>query len=174
MPDSLIYTLTHPSPPFQTAVTNLYQTTSDVVGILYAMLLLTVLGECGVGMGPLTPTSAPVSASVFSVSVSLSVVFIVYVSTAIATMYSIYIMYAVYTHVPVYVLCLITMYLVVITNAPLLTTMALPAAVSDLSVPPLANTVFTLPISPSVIVYLPSVLYVLEVILPYIYPEGSV
>ena len=95
MPDSLIYTLTHPSPPFQTAVTNLYQTTSDVVGILYAMLLLTVLGECGVGMGPLTPTSAPVSSSVFSVSISVVVIF--YVFTAIASMSAISVMYAVST-----------------------------------------------------------------------------
>ena len=150
MPAYLIYTLNHTSPPFKTAVTNLYQTTSDVVGLLDALLLLPVLGECGVGIGPLTSTIAPVSASVFSVL--LSVVFIVYVSTAIATMYSIYIMYAVYTHVPVYVLCLITMYLVVITIVHMLTTMALPAAVSDLYVPPLANTMFTLPIAPSVIV----------------------
>ena len=172
MPAYLIYTLTHTSPPFKTAVTNLYQTTSDVVGLLDALLLLPVLGECGVGIGPLTPTIAPVSASVFSVL--LSVVFIVYVSTAIATMYSIDVMYAVSTHVPMYVLRLITMYLVVITNAPLLTTMALPYAVPDLSVPPLANTMFTLPISPYVILYRLSVLYVLEVIRPYIYPEGSV
>ena len=95
MPASLINTLTHPSPPSQTDVTNLYQTTSSVVGIMDALLSLPILGECGVGMGPLTPTSAPVSSSVFSVSISVVVIF--YVFTAIASMSAISVMYAVST-----------------------------------------------------------------------------
>ena len=134
--------------------------TSFVVGLMDALMLLFILGVCWFGMGFLTPTGAPVSASVSSTSAAVTTN-----NTSVPTDVSdLSVIFSLFDWLPVDFSCITSVSLVAILAASLASTMTLP-------VPSLSAAVSSLPISSSVIVYRLVIMYVPEVIYPYLSPE---
>ena len=120
-------------------------------------MLISVLGTCGVGMGPLNPISKPTSTSVYFISDAVTTISVAVdtVPTAVSSISD---------QLPMAISRLATVYLISITAASLIAPATQP-------VPSLAAAVLPLLIIYSIFVYCPSVFDILDVIWPEFLPE---